>query len=51
MMLKRCWPALLLGTLLLSGCGQKGPLYLPDETAANRIGHSDPINHDESLNG
>ncbi len=23
--------ALLLGVLLLSGCGQKGPLYLPDK--------------------
>ncbi|MBA4503646.1 lipoprotein [Marinobacterium sp. 3-1745] len=33
-MLKRCWPALLLGALLLSGCGQKGPLSLPDNTAS-----------------
>ncbi|MBP0047206.1 lipoprotein [Marinobacterium sp. AK62] len=32
-MLKRCWPLFLLGALVLSGCGQKGPLYLPDETA------------------
>lgn len=27
--MKRCWPILLLGTLLLVGCGQKGPLTLP----------------------
>ncbi|KAE8437882.1 LPS translocon maturation chaperone LptM [Vreelandella piezotolerans] len=25
--------ALLLASLLLVGCGQKGPLYLPDETS------------------
>ncbi len=32
--MKRCvtaWSALLLTALLLIGCGQKGPLYLPDE--------------------
>ncbi|MBV0933273.1 LPS translocon maturation chaperone LptM [Marinobacterium weihaiense] len=44
-MLKRCWAAVLLGVLLLSGCGQKGPLYLPDETAAH---HSAPA---ESVHG
>lgn len=33
MMLKRCWPLLLMGVLIISGCGQKGPLYLPDESA------------------
>ncbi|WP_188748720.1 LPS translocon maturation chaperone LptM [Marinobacterium zhoushanense] len=27
--MKRCWPILILGTLLLVGCGQKGPLSLP----------------------
>ena len=41
MMLKRCWPAVLLGALLLSGCGQKGPLYLPDDTAAHHISHNE----------
>ncbi|WP_404376250.1 lipoprotein [Vreelandella aquamarina] len=25
--------ALLLAALLLTGCGQKGPLYLPDDTS------------------
>jgi predicted small lipoprotein YifL len=25
---------LLLGIVVLGGCGKKGPLYLPDETAA-----------------
>ena len=29
-----CLSAALLAVLLLTGCGQKGPLYLPDETAA-----------------
>ncbi|MET3999122.1 putative small lipoprotein YifL [Marinobacterium sp. MBR-109] len=43
MMLKRCWPALLLGALLLSGCGQKGPLYLPDEAAAHHISHNESV--------
>ena len=27
-------PALLLATVLLSACGQKGPLYLPDDDPA-----------------
>jgi len=30
--MKRCWPILLLGTLLLVGCGQKGPLFLPQSS-------------------
>ncbi|KEA65202.1 hypothetical protein ADIMK_0904 [Marinobacterium lacunae] len=29
--MKRCWPILILGTLLLVGCGQKGPLTLPQD--------------------
>lgn len=29
-----CLPAAFLAALLLTGCGQKGPLYLPDETEA-----------------
>lgn len=45
MMLKRCWPALLLGAVLLSGCGQKGPLYLPGDSAEH------PISHNESVHG
>ncbi|WP_103989684.1 MULTISPECIES: LPS translocon maturation chaperone LptM [Oceanospirillales] len=28
--------SLCLLTLALAGCGQKGPLYLPDEAAANK---------------
>ncbi|TFH85335.1 hypothetical protein EQG41_17995 [Billgrantia azerbaijanica] len=41
--------ALLLGgALLLAGCGQKGPLYLPgDEAAAERYGNP-PSADDES---
>jgi predicted small lipoprotein YifL len=34
--MKRCWPILLLGTLLLAGCGQKGPLSLPQTVAAEQ---------------
>ncbi len=34
--------------LMLAGCGQKGPLYLPDdEQAAQRYGHP-PSANDES---
>lgn len=37
--MKRCWPSLLFWAVvallgigaMLSGCGQKGPLYLPDD--------------------
>ncbi|WP_206060330.1 LPS translocon maturation chaperone LptM [Nitrincola alkalilacustris] len=32
--MKSRWPALLLGLMILAvlgGCGQKGPLYLPDQ--------------------
>lgn len=35
--MKRCvttFSTVLLTVLLLAGCGQKGPLYLPDETAS-----------------
>ncbi|MBR2514833.1 MAG: lipoprotein [Halomonas sp.] len=35
--MKRCvttFSAVLLTALLLVGCGQKGPLYLPDDTAS-----------------
>lgn len=28
----------LLAALLLAGCGQKGPLYLPDDNAAEQEG-------------
>jgi len=34
---------ILLGTIsLLSGCGKKGPLYLPDEKAAVAVSPSTP---------
>ncbi|MFC7368957.1 MULTISPECIES: LPS translocon maturation chaperone LptM [Vreelandella] len=39
--MKRCvttFSAVLLITLLLVGCGQKGPLYLPDEATAEQEG-------------
>jgi predicted small lipoprotein YifL len=38
--MRRCLAlAALLAALLLAGCGQKGPLYLPDdEQAAERFG-------------
>ncbi|MCV6609731.1 MAG: lipoprotein [Amphritea sp.] len=29
---KHWWIAVFFSALLLGGCGQKGPLYLPDET-------------------
>jgi len=29
--------ALLLAALLLVGCGQKGPLYLPDDTSDSAV--------------
>ncbi len=29
---KACWIAIFFSALLVSGCGQKGKLYLPDET-------------------
>jgi len=28
---KACWIAIFLSALLISGCGQKGNLYLPDD--------------------
>lgn len=28
---KACWIAIFFSALLISGCGQKGSLYLPDE--------------------
>jgi len=28
---KACWIAIFFSVLLISGCGQKGKLYLPDE--------------------
>jgi len=31
---KHWWIALFVSTLLLGGCGQKGPLYLPGNDAA-----------------
>ena len=34
MMPRRLGAGLLLVTLCLAGCGQKGPLYLPDRTAS-----------------
>ncbi|RAU18785.1 MULTISPECIES: LPS translocon maturation chaperone LptM [Nitrincola] len=30
--MKRLWPVLFTGFLLLSACGQKGPLYMPEST-------------------
>lgn len=30
--MKLFWSVLFASLLLLSGCGQKGPLYLPDQT-------------------
>jgi predicted small lipoprotein YifL len=40
MILKRlfCLSAVLLTGLLLNGCGQKGPLYMPDEADAPENG-------------
>ncbi|WP_434062821.1 LPS translocon maturation chaperone LptM [Guyparkeria hydrothermalis] len=32
---------LLLATLCLTGCGQKGPLYLPDEQPADKPAETD----------
>ncbi|HWW33143.1 MAG TPA: lipoprotein [Steroidobacteraceae bacterium] len=29
--MKRAWPLLALAALAAGGCGQKGPLYLPDK--------------------
>jgi predicted small lipoprotein YifL len=29
--MRRVWPLLILGALTAGGCGQKGPLYLPDK--------------------
>jgi predicted small lipoprotein YifL len=29
--MKRAWPLLALAALATGGCGQKGPLYLPDK--------------------
>ncbi|PAU77551.1 LPS translocon maturation chaperone LptM [Halomonas salipaludis] len=40
---------LALALLLLAGCGQKGPLYLPDDQqAAERYGVPDTSDDDES---
>ncbi|QEQ95458.1 LPS translocon maturation chaperone LptM [Neptunomonas concharum] len=33
MIVKFCWIGIIAGVLLLSGCGQKGPLYLPEPDA------------------
>ncbi len=36
------WPVIATLLLMLAGCGQKGPLYLPgDEAAAERYGSGD----------
>lgn len=32
---------ILAATLLLAGCGQKGPLYLPDDTAPKQTDRSE----------
>ncbi|UYG07907.1 lipoprotein [Halomonas sp. M4R1S46] len=41
--------ALLALPLLLAGCGQKGPLYLPGDTAAEeRYGPRDPETTDDA---
>ncbi|RRC97161.1 LPS translocon maturation chaperone LptM [Amphritea balenae] len=29
--MKACWIAIFFSALLISGCGQKGPLYLPSD--------------------
>ena len=29
--MRRAWPLLILAALAAGGCGQKGPLYLPDK--------------------
>ena len=40
---RRLGAGLLLATLLLAGCGQKGPLYLPEpEPAASASGDTAP---------
>ncbi|KAA0874350.1 LPS translocon maturation chaperone LptM [Nitrincola tapanii] len=31
-MIRYIWPLLLLSLVLLAGCGNKGPLYLPQHT-------------------
>ncbi len=31
--MRRAWPLLVLTALAAGGCGQKGPLYLPDKGA------------------
>ena len=31
------WLLILTAALILSGCGQKGALYLPDETSAEAV--------------
>ena len=43
---------LLMSTALLSGCGLKGPLYLPDEDAAARPGleQDSPLEMDSTDN-
>ena len=43
----RILPAVLLATLIIGGCGQKGALYLPDdesgEAAAQRVHGTFPV--------
>ncbi len=34
--------ALMVATLMLAGCGQKGPLYLPDQKKSSFMEHAQP---------
>jgi predicted small lipoprotein YifL len=34
--LRRASLAMIVGTMLLAGCGQRGPLYLPEQAPAKR---------------
>ncbi|MBI1398342.1 MAG: lipopeptide [Betaproteobacteria bacterium] len=45
-MRKLIWP--LVALLLLGGCGVKGPLYLPDETAGVKATPADSHTTEES---
>ncbi|MGY0216961.1 LPS translocon maturation chaperone LptM [Endozoicomonadaceae bacterium StTr2] len=35
--------ALLVATMMLAGCGQKGPLYLPDQKKASFTEQTQPV--------